>query len=246
MNRFSFRKQSDSFALFSGGQRLFAGSSYEVRFSTPEFRADRTSLASLLLVAGDLTLASCSLSPDQFRRDVRTGTLDLPDNAAGQCELRVVLGSDTILLVDASVTGHASGGESGGETGAGSRWTVVNLGSVPSGAIAVADMTQVSLTAPVTVAPSAPLSITPSGDSLDAYVVVSVDGTARFPFTDVLVNGAAPTWSHKDSLLMPAHKWVIRLVKVAGDYYADLRAGRPAGTEVDPDGAHVVSSEVNS
>ena len=246
MNRFRFRKQSDSFALFSGGQRLFAGSSYEVRFSAPEFRADRTSPASLLLAAGDLLLASCELSPDVFRRDVRTGTLDLPDNADGPCELRVALDGDTILLVDVSVTGHASGGESGGESGAGSRWTVVNLGSVPTGIIAVEDMTQVLLTAPATVNPSVPLAITPSGDSLDAYVVVTVEGTARFPFTDVLVGGAAPTWSHKDSLAMEAHKWVIRLVKVAGEYYADLRAGRPAGTEVDPDGAHVVSSEVNS
>lgn len=246
MNRLSFRKQSDSFALFSGGQRLFAGSSYEVRFSAPEFRSDRESPASLLLAAGDALLASCSLSPDPLRRDVRTGELVLPDSSVGQVELRVVLGADTILLVDASVTGHASGGEDAGSAGAGSRWTVVDLGSVPTGIIAVEDMTQVSLTAPVTVNPSVPLSIAPTGDSLDAYVVVSVEGAARFPFTDVLVNGAAPTWSHKDSLLMPAHKWVIRLVKVAGDYYADLRAGRPAGTEVDPDGAHVVSSEVNS
>lgn len=247
MNRFSFRKQSDSFALFSGGQRLFAGSSYEVRFSAPEFRADQTSPASLLLAAGDLLLASCALSPDPLRRDVRTGTLVLPDLAdSGPFELRVVLGQNTILLVDVVVTGHASGGEDAGGAGAGSRWTVVDLGSVPTGIIAVEDMTQVSLTAPVAVNPSVPLSIAPTGDSLDAYVVVSVEGAARFPFTDVLVNGAAPTWSHKDSLLMPAHKWVIRLVKVAGDYYADLRAGRPAGTEVDPDGAHVVSSEVNS
>lgn len=246
MNRFSFRKQSDSFALFSGGQRLFAGSSYEVRFSAPEFRADRESEASLLLAAGDSVIASCALSPDPLRRDVRVGTLVLPDGAAGPAELRVVLGADTILLVDVAVTGHVSGGEDAGSAGAGSRWTVVDFGSVPTGIIAVEDMTQVSLTAPVTVNPSVPLSIAPAGDSLDAYVVVTVEGTARFPFTDVLVGGAAPTWIHKDSLAMPAHRWIIRLVKVAGVYYADLRAGRPAGTEVDPDGAHVVSSEVNS
>lgn len=247
MNRFSFRKQSDSFAMFSAGQRLFAGSAYEVRFSAPEFRDDQTSAASLLLSAGDFLLASCTLSPDPLRRDVRTGTLAIPDRSeSGPFELRVVLGQNTMLLVDVVVTGHASGGEDVGSAGAGSRWTVVDLGSVPTGIIAVEDMTQVSLTAPVTANPGVPLSIAPSGDSLDAYVVVTVEGTARFPFTDVLIGGAAPTWSHKDSLVMPAHRWIIHIVKVAGAYYADLRAGRPAGTEVDPDGAHVVSSEVNS
>ena len=244
MNRFSLRKSAGALVSFDEGQRLFAGSTYGVDVSAPEFRKDTESAAELVLAAGGVRVAACTLVPDPLRRGRRVSTgagghLVVP--AYGEnvpVAVQVTLGTDVLVYVDSRVTGVPGGAPAP----SGSRWTVVDLGRVTDGAVALSDMTQVKLTAPVA---SVPLSIT-AGSPLDAYVVVVGEGLSRFPFTEVLVNGAAPVWTHQDSLSMPAQKWVLRIVKVADNYYADLRAGRPGGTELDPDGAAVVSAEVNS
>lgn len=249
MNRLHIRKQTDSFAIFSQGQRLFAGSSYEVRVDAAEFRADTSSSASLGLYSGQTPVATCALAPDPLRRGSRvtdpSAPLAIPAwHDDTRLSVRVKLDGNTILLMDAVVAGSPTG--SAAVPADLVRWTVEDLGTVDSGSIAVADMSQVKLS--VAGLLSTPLSVTPPSGPFDAYVVVNVlDSVSvpRFPFSEVLVAGAAPTWSHQDSFLLPARKWVLRLTKVADDYYADLRAGWPPGTEADPDGAVVVSAEVN-
>lgn len=252
MNRLHIRKQTDSFAIFSQGQRLFAGSSYEVRVDAAEFRADVSSSATLKLGSGQAPVATCELSPDPLRRGVRrtdptdpSALLVIPawhDDV--RLPLRVELGGNTILLMDVVVAGSPAGSVDVPADLV--RWTVEDLGTVESGSISVADMSQVKLS--VAGLLPTPLSVTPPSGPFDAYVVVTVPDSVvvpRFPFSDILVAGAAPTWSHQDSFLLPARKWVLRLTKVADDYYADLRAGWPPGAEIDPDGAAVVSAEVN-
>lgn len=243
MNRMSLRKQTDSFALFADGQRMFAGSLYEIRVDAPEFRTDAESPAYVRLESAGVELASCGLVADPLRRGLRVGLLPVPgwrDSLAA--DLRVELGGNTILFVDVAVTG-APAGESG-PAQAGGR-TEVDLGRLPYSTVTIADMTQARLVSPVV---AEPLSVVPASDgaSFDVYVSIETDGARRFPFSDVLVAGTRPTWSHQDSFLVPSQKWLLRIVKVAGTYYADLRAGRPGGTEIDPDGAAVVSAEVNS
>lgn len=242
-------KQADSFALFTESRRLFAGSSYDVQVDAPEFREDTVSGATLTLCSGQVRLASCALVPDPLRRGLRVSgqaaPLAVPAYAeTAPLELRVELGGNTILALAATVAGAVSGDAAPPSDT--SRWTVTDLGTVLAGAVSVADMSQTKLSA----SPMAePLSVTPPEGPLDAYVVVTVPQSVaapRFPFSGVLVGGSAPVWSHQDSLLLPARKWILRIVRVADDYCADLRAGRPGGTEIDPDGTAVVSAEVNS
>lgn len=249
MNKLHVRKQTDSFVIFSEGQRLYAGSSYEVRVDAPEFRDATDAVATLSLCSGSIRLATCALTPDPLRRGVRQTVADSPLaipawRETSLLELRVELGGDTIILVDATVIGNASG-----DATVVPRWTVTDLGTVdPSVPVVLANMAQVKLSAAAVALPLHSLSLVPPEGDLDAYVVVTVpagSAAVRFPFSGVLVGGTAPVWSHQDSLLLPSRKWILRIVKVADDYYADLRAGRPGGTEIDPDGAAVVSAEVN-
>lgn len=240
MNSIALSKRTDSFAWFTEGQRLFAGSTYAVSVDAPEFRVDTESSARVVVKAGGEGRAECALVPDPLRRGLRRGVLVAP--ADGADSLVVELAGNTILMMDIVATSGPGSSQAPSE----SRWTVVDLGVVTSGAVQVADMTQVKLSA----APMDDvLGIAPvgTGDTFDAYVAVSAAGgsATRFPFTGVFVGGSVPTWSHQDSLTMPARRWILHVVKVAGEYYADLRAGRPGGTEVDPDGDAVVSAEVN-
>ena len=243
MNSFCIRKVSDSFAWFDDGQRLYAGSTYRVVVEAEEFREDLGSAARLGLAAGGVVLAGCELQPDPLRRGLRVGELTIPAyRETSGLELRVTLAGCTVLLVGVTVVGLASGEA---PTPSGARWQVVDLGVVASGVVPVADMTQVKLAAE---ALDEPLSIvpTPADGSFDAFVVVTSAGARRFPFSSILVAGGSPVWSHQDSYAMPADRWILRLVKVADVYYADFRAGRPGGTELDPDGAAVISAEVHS
>jgi len=238
MNNITLSKRTDSFAWFTEGQRLFTGSTYAVAVDAPEFRGDTESPASFAIKFGGEVQATCALDPDPLRRGLRRGVVTAP--AGGDGAIVVELAGDTILMVDVAVVDPAVAHTP-------SRWTVVDLGTVASGAVSVADLTQVKLAA----APMDDvLGVSPAdpAGAFDAFIVVSAVGAqaTRFPFSGVLVGGRAPVWSHQDSLVMPARTWILHIIKVAGDYYADLRSGRPAGAEVDPDGAVVVSAEVNT
>lgn len=238
--KFYLRKLSDSLAQFTPGRRMFAGSRYSLVVDALEFAADTESAATACLSVDGARVADCVLDPDVLRRGVRIGTLLVPADVAGAPRLVVDLDGSTILSVDLPVDGWTAGGGSPEP-----RWTVVDLGQVSGTEVTVADMTQVRLAASRSIAP---LSVVPEDTSgpFDAYLVVDAAGTAGFPFDGVLVGGAAPTWRHQDSFQLPASRWVLHVVKIAGVYFADLYAGRPAGSEVDPDGAVVVSAEVNS
>lgn len=246
MNTLCVRKLTDSLVEFAQGQRLFAGSSYDVCVDAAEFRADTTSTATLVLQSGAVRHASCTLVADPLRRGVRrsdpAAPLEIPAwSETASLDLCAELAGNTVFLVPVTVVGRAFGDVS---PGAG-RWTVVDLGDIGLASVPLANLTQVKLSA----APAAvPLSLVPPEGELDAYVVVTVPvtETPRFPFTGVLVGGADPVWNHQDSLVLPARRWILHVVKVADVYCADLRAGRPAGTELDPDGAAVVGAEVNS
>lgn len=234
------RKLNDSLAAFPGGQRLFAGSAYGVFVDAPEFREDTSSEASLALEASGVEHASCALAADPLRRGVRVGTLSVPSWAeSAPVELRVVLGGNTILLSEASVVGLPAGSSPGQPS---QERTEVDLGVISSRVVQMASMTQVRLASPVVYEP---LSIVPPDGPFDVYVAIESTDGSRFPFSDVLVGGSRPTWGHQDSFALPSRKWLLRIIKVAGTYYADLRAGVPGGTETDPDGAAVVSAEVN-
>lgn len=246
-NKFSVKKQTDSFALFPSGRNLFGGSSYDVEVEAPEFRIDTDSDASVDLVVGGMIVAECSLVADPLRRGLRrglrSGSLDVPAWVTTvSADLRVTVGSDTILLVPVVVTGAPDGTETLPSSASGR--TEVDLGQISSRTVYVDDMSQYRLVSDVT---DEPLSIVPSGDKLDVVIAIeAANGLTRFPFSDVFVGGVRPFWGHQDSFFVPSARWLLRVMKVAGTYYADLRAGRPAGAEVDPDGATVVSAEVNS
>lgn len=234
-------KLNDSFAAFPCGQKLFAGTAYGVSVDAPEFREDVSSEASLALEASGVEHASCALSADLLRRGVRVGTLSVPSWAEDtSARLRVVLAGDTILLAGAPVAGLSVGSSSGQPS---QERTEVDLGVVSSRVVQMASMTQVRLASPVVYEP---LSIVPPDGPFDVYVAIESTDGSRFPFSDVLVGGSRPTWGHQDSFALPSRKWLLRIIKVAGTYYADLRAGVPGGAETDPDGAAVVSAEVNS
>ena len=245
MNSLYLRKQTDSFVYFDEGQRLVAGSEYAVQVAAREFREDTVSSAALVLSDGSGAIASCALTPDPLRRGLRTGTLGIAGSAPAECTLQVQLGGSVILLSDVAIVRSGSGSGSGSGAGSGSGWTVVDLGRVSSGSVPVSDRTHVKLTAPVM---DEPLAVTPSADLFKAYVVITPDVSAAgaFPFTDVLVAGSHPRWGRQDSLRMRSETWLLKITRIAGDYYADLRAGASAGVETDPDGAVVPGVEVNS
>lgn len=243
MNRFFMRKRTDSFAQFDEGQRLYTGSSYAAVIEAPEFRKDQTTPASMTISSGNVALVTCALAADPQRRGVRRGQFVIPAYSGGTGFLITLrLGSDVIMAADVGVDnpGPVGGGEPVVQL---PRWTVVDLGKVSSGRIEVRDMHQVKLSSDMS---DEPLAITAKDDngSFNAYVVVTTDA-GRFPFSDVLVDGRRPVWTHLDSFLLPVAKWMLRLVKVADTLYAELHADIPGGVETDPDGGTVVSAEVN-
>ena len=242
MGQLCIIKRSSSIVRFLEDFMMYFGSSYEVRCEAKEFITDTESTATLSVESGDSVIATCNLMADPKRRGVRLGVLSLeglnyPD---GRYRLCAKLGGNVVFRVEVMVYSVAGGASD--PSGRGSRWTVVDLGVVSSATVSVADMTQVKLAAQSTVAP---LNILVATEPFEAYVVVSSLG-GRFPFSDVLVNGSDPVWDHKDSLQLQAEEWTIHVLKVAGTFHAELRSGKAAGAEIDPDGNLVNSMEVNS
>lgn len=242
MERLCVVKLTPSIVRFVEDFMMYFGSSYDVWCDAREFRADTTSAATLSVETGDEVIASCPLSPDPKRRGVRRGTLSLAGLSypEGRYWLCAKLGGDVVFR--AEVVAFSVAGSVADPAGRDARWTVVDKGVVSSATLDVADMTQVRLASH---ANALPLNILATAEPFEAYVVVS-SLTGRFPFSDVLVNGGSPVWDHKDSLQLLSSEWTLHLVKVAGTFHAELRSGKAAGAETDPDGNLVNSMEVNS
>lgn len=242
MERLYALKLSPSIVRFVEDFMMYFGSSYDVWCEAEEFRGDTSSAATLSVESGDEILASCALSPDPERRCVRRGTLSLAGLSypEGRYWLCAKLGGNVVFRVEAMAFSVA--GTAADPSGRNARWTVVDKGVVTSAALDVADMTQVRLASH---ANALPLNILVTDDPFEAYVAVS-SLSGRFPFSDVLVNGASPVWDRKDSMQLLSSEWTIRLIKVAGTFHAELWSGKAAGAETDPDGNLVNSMEVNS
>ena len=233
MAPFKILKLSPTLVRFLDGALLYSGSRYAVWCEAPEFASDVESACTLELEGA---AASCTLAPDPLRRGVRTGTLSLADVDAGRKWLCAKLDGDVLFRAEVVVFAPASAQDAP----VSGRWTVVD-GTLQDGQLAVADMSQVRLSASPA---QAPLALSVSDDPFEAYVVVT-SSSPGFPFTGVTVNGNAPVWTRQDSLALPSTRWVLHVMKVAGVFQAELHAGIPAGTETDPDGDLVTSVEVN-
>lgn len=242
MDRLCVVKLSPSVVRFAEDFMMYFGSSYDVWCEAKDFRADGASEATLSVETAGEILASCSLSADPQRRGVRRGTLSLSGLSypSGRYWLCAKLAGNVVFRVE--VMAFSVAGSEASPSGRDGRWTVVDLGVVNSATVTVADMTQVKLASQNTVAP---LNILATAEPFEAYVAVtSLDG--GFPFSDVLVNGASPVWDHKDSMQLGSYEWTVHVMKIAGVFHAELRSGRAAGAETDPDGNLVNSMEVNS
>lgn len=228
-------KLFDGGILVPHGTKLHANSSYRVTVVAGEFAFHQDEPARLDFAQNGEIVASCDLVNDPLRRTNRVGTLSL--GADGEMMLYAVLG-DAVLFSHpinvASMTARPKGTPAG-------RWTVADLGEIGNGQVTVSDMQQVKLSASEV---AGFLDVTVPTDPFEAYVVVT--GTlGKFPFDGIRINGAEPVWDHMDSIRLEEGLWTLKLANVAGTLHADLRAGRPSGTERDPDGALVTSTEVN-
>lgn len=243
MNRLDLAVRAGRLDFLAERQWLFAGSAYEVSVDALEFATDGTSEATLQFATSSEVCASCSLVPDPLRRGLRTGVVHLPVyEESVDLDVRVELAGSTLAIAGVRVTG-LPGGTAAPSGDAQPRWTVVDLGRVDTGTISLADMTQVKMVAsPV----GAPLNIAVVDGLMDAYVLITTDGARGFPYTGVLIDNSAPSWVHQDSFGAPSQTWMLHVTRVAGRYFADLRAGLPAGVETDPDGAVIISAEVNN
>lgn len=239
MRKLEMVKLSDSNVYVSHGFVVYSSSSYELFVTAKEFIDGQQESASFSLLKDGTQVASCTLLNDPLRRSRRTGILRVGDTGGDM--LMVVSLGDSVLfshpvnVVDVSGTG---GGVVPTTSG---RWTVVDLGVVDSGTINVDDLEQVKLSASEV---AVPLNVLVPFDAFEAYVDIT-GTTGKFPFADIVVNGGNPFWDHMDSIRLEESRWTLHLVGVAGSVHADLRAGRPSGTEVDPDGYIVNSVEVN-
>lgn len=239
MRKLEMVKLSDSNVHVPHGTVVHSNSSYELCVTAKEFIEDQQEAASFVLLKGGTQVASCTLLNDPLRRSRRTGILRVGDTGGDM--LMVALLGDSVLfshpvnVVDVIGTG---GGVAPTPSG---RWTVVDLGVVDVGTINVSDLEQVKLSASEV---AAPLNVLAPLDAFESYV--DITGTAgKFPFGGITVNGGEPFWDHMDSIRLDESHWTLHLVGVAGSVHADLRAGRPSGTERDPDGDLVNSVEVN-
>lgn len=239
MRKLEMVKLSDSNVLVPHGTVVHSSSSYELCVTAKEFVEGQQEEASFALLKDGTQVASCTLMNDPLRRSRRTGILRVGDTGGDM--LMVVSLGDSVLfshpvnVVDVSGTG---GGVTPTPSG---RWTVVDLGVVDVGTVNVSDLEQVKLSASEV---AGPLNVLAPSDAFEAYV--DITGTAgKFPFDGVAVNGGEPFWDHMDSISLEESHWTLHLVGVAGSVHADLRAGRPSGTERDPDGDLVNSVEVN-
>lgn len=233
-------KREGSRVIVQPGTIVYANSSYELTVVAQEFASHREDLATFDILQGNRLVSSCPLVADPLRRSTRHGRLRVGD-VGGETTLRIVLGDSTLLSHPLRVV-RVEGESEAPDTPAGSRWSVVELGVVDTGRVQVQDLTQVKLT----VSGVAPYSLDVSAPTVpfEAYVVIMAPAAGRFPFEGITVNGEVPFWDHRDSLALAETQWVLRLVSVAGVIHADLRAGRPAGTERDLDGDLVTSVEV--
>lgn len=239
MRKLEIVKLSDSNVYVPHGTVVHSNSSYELCVTAKEFVDGRQETASFTLLKGRTQAASCELFNDPLRRPRRTGILRVGDTGGDM--LMVVSLGDSVLFshpVNVVNVSGAGGGEAPTTSG---RWTIVDLGVVDVGTINVSDLEQVKLSASEV---AAPLNVLVPSDAFEAYV--DITGTVgKFPFTGIVVNGGEPFWDHMDSIRLEESHWTLHLVGVAGSVHADLRVGRPSGTERDPDGDLVNSVEVN-
>ena len=232
-------KLSDSNVHVPHGTVVHSGSSYELCVTAKEFIEGQRETASFALLKDGTQVASCTLLNDPLRRSRRTGILRVGD--VGGDMLMVASLGDSVLFSHPVNVVNVSGTVGGVAPTKSGRWTIVDLGVVNSGTVNVSDLEQVMLSASEV---AAPLNVLAPSDAFEAYV--DITGTAgKFPFGGITVNGWEPVWDHMDSLRLTESRWTLRLVGVAGSVHADLRAGRPSGTERDPDGDLVNSVEVN-
>lgn len=239
MRKLEIIKLSDSNVLVPHGTVVHSSSTYELCVAAREFIEGQQETATFVLQKDGVQVVSCTLLNDPLRRSRRTGILRVGD-VGGDMLMVASLGDSVLFSHPVNVVDVSGSG--GGDTPTPSgRWTVVDLGVVDVGTINVSDLEQVKLSASEV---AVPLNvITPSG-AFEAYV--DITGTAgKFPFSGIVANGGEPFWDHMDSIKLEESRWTLHLVGVAGSVHADLRAGRPAGTERDPDGDLVNSVEVN-
>lgn len=239
MRKLEIVKLSDSNVLVPHGTVVHSGSSYELCVTAKEFIEGQQEAATLALLKDGAQVASCALLNDPLRRSRKTGILRVGDTGGDM--LMVASLGDSVLFSHPVNVVNVSGTGGGDAPVASGRWTVVDLGVVDVGTINVSDLEQVKLSAAEV---AAPLNVLVPSDAFEAYV--DITGTAgRFPFTGIVANGGEPFWDHMDSIRLEESHWALHLVGVAGSVHADLRAGRPSGTECDPDGDLVNSVEVN-
>lgn len=237
MKDLSIVKLSDSHIEVPHGTVVHANSRYSVTVTAEEFAAHRGDSARLDVVKNGMAVATCELLVDPLRRSVRNGTLAV-GGVPGDAVLYAVLGDSVLFTHPVRIAGVSGASALPEQYG---RWTVVDLGTVTSGSVTVADLQQVKLSAGTV---QGDLSVTAPAVPFEAYVAITGTSDA-FPFTGILVNGSAPFWEHMDSLDLAESSWVLHLVNVAGTVHASLHAGVPSGTELDPDGDHVTSTGVN-
>lgn len=239
MHKLEMVKLSDSNVLVPHGTVVHSSSSYELCVTAKEFIDGQQEDASFALLKDGTQVASCQLLNDPLRRQRRTGILRI-DDTGGDMLMVASLGDSVLFSHPVNVVNVSGAGGGVAPTTSG-RWTIVDLGVVDVGTINVSDLEQVKLSASDV---AVPLNVLAPFDAFEAYV--DITGTAgKFPFSGIAVNGGEPFWDHMDSLKLEESHWTLHLVGVAGSVHADLRAGRPSGTEVDPDGNLVNSAEVN-
>lgn len=239
MRKLEMVKLSDSNVHVPHGTVVHSGSSYELCVTAREFIECQQESASFALMKGWTQVASCMLLNDPLRRSRRTGILRVGD--VGGDMLMVASLGDSVLFSHPVNVVNVSGTGGGDAPTTSGRWTIVDLGVVDIGTINVSDLEQVKLSASEV---AAPLNVLAPFDAFEAYI--DITGTAgKFPFGGIAVNGGEPFWDHMDSLRLEESHWTLHLVGVAGSVHADLRVGRPSGTERDPDGDLVNSVEVN-
>lgn len=239
MHKLEIRKLTDSNVYVPHGTIVHSNSSYELCVTAKEFIGGRQDAASFALLKNGTQVASCELKNDPLRRSRRTGILRVGD-VEGDMLMVVSLGDSVLFSHHVNVVNVSGTGGDITPTPSG-RWTVVDLGVVDTGTVNVSDLEQVKLSASEV---AAPLNVLAPSDAFEAYV--DITGTAgKFPFTGIVVNGGEPFWDHMDSIRLEEPRWTLHLVGVAGSVHADLRVGRPSGTERDPDGDLVNSVEVN-
>lgn len=239
MRMLEIAKLSDSHVFVPHGTVVHSSSSYELRVTAKEFIEGQQEEASFALLKDGTQVASCMLLNDPLRRPCRTGILRVGDTGGDM--LMVASLGDSFLFSHPVNVVDVSGSGGGVAPAPSGRWTVVDLGVVDSGTVNVSDLEQVKLTASEV---AAPLTVLAPSDAFEAYV--DITGTAgKFPFSGIVVIGGVPFWDHMDSISLEESRWTLHLVGVAGSVHADLRAGRPSGTERDPDGDLVNSVEVN-